>query len=138
VIDIKPALTPEQWGQWNRYGWLDVEDPTGRNHWPFSWSVWRTDEGFLEFEEEHHRIPDELRYPLAALCLHERPEGFTHEDVRRHRASAEELTRQLDAQGPEPEWDFPQEEIDSKTRHRDWHLTMATRIAALLPQEPKP
>ena len=63
--------------------------------------------------------------------------GFTQEDVDRHRGSADKLTWQLDAQGPTPEWDFPQEEIDGKTTHRDWHLSMSTRIEALLPPEVK-
>ena len=116
----KPALTPEEWTECLR-------DPLDYGRPPMMHGQ------FLVFAG----IPEPISRldAMAALCLHEQPGGFTHEDVTRHRNSAKAIRVNLESQGPVGTWDFQQEEISSKKRHAAWHDSMADRIEALLPPE---
>ena len=111
-----PALTPEEWQR------REVDRPpraiTDR-------------EGVLKVHGIGTSviIPDELRHPLAALCLEGREFGFTADDLALVRSRIE--PRMADAKEPAP--DSPA--WPHWNTQRRWRA-LANRIAALLPASP--
>jgi hypothetical protein len=83
ATELEPALSAEQWARGGVIG--------------NGFRSWAVNEGCIAFEGISGRPPNELPYlvdtrechALAALCLHGRPFGFTHEDVRELREALE-------------------------------------------------
>lgn len=107
MADIKPALTPEQWGPGNGF-----TGPRSAMEGPDAW-IEGDDLWFAPSDAEW--IP-ESRHAVAALALHGQPFGFDFVDVLRLREIAEQIDKK----------ELPEAWSD---RLRD----VADRIVALLP-----
>lgn len=60
---------------------------------------------------------------------------FTQEDVHTHIRLAKHTLMTLEAQGPEPTWDFPRSEMEARLSVVNWHLKMARSIMIFLDSE---
>lgn len=90
MSDVKPALTAEEWADFESYG---VELSEGSDG-VLVQSV--SSRGRLDIEPAEGTIAtvdneDGSRHALAALCLHGQPFGFTREDVELLRAVADAI-----------------------------------------------
>ena len=126
-MDIKPALTPEEWTNkyLNRYDVDSVEGtfPDGSKS-ERGWTVSDTmGQIFIGVSERGPPcmigLVSTVHHPLAAFCLHGQPFGFTREDAACHRGYASALRKE----------GGPTSAIES------WHASMADRIEALLPPD---
>lgn len=89
-------------------------------------------------------LGEEIHHALAALCLHDQPFGFTHEDVRQHREQAKGVRgvlRALLAESSVRDVSIGRHLFAAQSQQAElldrirWHESMADRIAALLPPE---
>ena len=124
--EIQPALTSEQW----EHKAL-APDRIGRTT---HWHLWGDD---LEREKDCNgynetvSIWSEERHAIAALALHDRPYGFTHDDVAL-------LQR---AENDEAQWAYSYRGAGNGIAERHdqraaAYRSLASRIAALLPPAP--
>lgn len=58
--------------------------------------------------------------------------AFCREDIKIHLAQATDHLMTLQAQGPNPSWDFPQSEMDARMARIEWHLGQARSIMEFL------
>lgn len=115
---VKPALTAEEWARpsayrdavgWDRYVERHANDPE---------KLVVGDTCLSGLSPGSYSFGPEIFHPLAALCLHEQPFGFTWEDVDHLRESIHE-------------WD------EQRRQRLEWVLRdLADRIEALLPPTP--
>lgn len=122
--EVKPALTAEEWARAEERGILIRAQEDGDANWEIA-------------NDFPHFCEGDSRHALAAISLHGQPFGFAHVDVLMLRAAEAPLRASLALQGPNGTWDFPDSEIEGKTRHADALRSLAARIEALLPPDPR-